>query len=289
VGTRITAKLIRFSPEHPGDFQSLDLYYGRIIDMIDGISDAIDFAAPGQPWFLGYRSRLVKLDPTEFRVLADAPIPRTDVGSGMVNIVRLDRKRNRVLCMVDVDRSLYFHDAATLEPLGKMEFPDHLWDFLVDEAGNQIIVSSTGLDGSRLRFYDLDTLELTEETRPGWYFAYMSLDPAGRRIFGASTVSGDLVVVDADRHTVLSRIPVEPGIRYPVYDPHRNLVYVGGYSRGTLSIVDPDGQGVLARYELGFRVRSVFSSEVTRKVTVTSSTGAFEIDPDVATQSRGRP
>jgi len=290
VGTRITARLIQFSPEQRGQFRSLDLYHDRIIDMIDGVSDALDFAAPGGPWFLGYRSRLIKLDPADFQVLAEAPVPRNDVGSGMVNIVRLDRKHNRVLCMVDVDRYLYFHDAGTLEPLHKMEFPDHLWDFLVDEAGNQIIVSSTGLGGSLLRFYDLDTLALTGETRPGWSFAYMCLDPAGRRVFGASTVSGDLVVVDADRREVLSRIPVEPGIRYPVYDPHRNLVYVGGYSRGTLSVVDPDGRGVLARYELGFRVRSVLLSETTGKVTVTSSTGAFEIDPDArSTTGTGSP
>jgi len=281
VGTRITARLIKFSPDRPERFQSLNLYSDRIIDMIDGVSDAIDFVGPAQPWYLGYRSRLAKLDPTEFRFLADTPIPRHDVGSGMVNIVRLDNKREQVLCMVDVDRVLYFHDARTLAPLRRMEFQDHLWDFLIDETGDQLIVSSTGLGGSRLRFYDLDTLELLEETRPGWYFAYMSLDRAGRRVFGASTVSGDLVVVDADRHTVLSRIPVEPGIRYPVYDPHRNLVYVGGYSRGNLSIVDPDGRGVIARYKLGLRVRSVLYSEVTRKVTATSSAGGFEIDPDV--------
>ena len=282
VGTRITARLVRFSPRDPGAFAWLPLYADRPRDLIDGTSDVVSLACDPPVGYFGFRSHLFRLDPSAFRVDRQVSVPRRNFASGMVNIIRRDARHGRVACMVDVDRFLYFYDAETLEPRGEMAFPDHLWDFIIDADGNQLITSSTGLDGSRVRFYNLDTLALTAEINPGWFFAYVSLDEAGRRLFGASTISGDLVVVDVDRPAVRARIPVEPGIRYTAYDPHRNLVYVGGYGRGSLAFVDPDRREVLARYELGFRARTVFYSERTRKVTVTSSTGGFEIDPDRA-------
>ena len=288
VGTRITAKLIKFSPHEPHSFEQKPLYKDHIIDLIDGISDVIGYDDQTRNWYLGYRSRLFRLDPVTFQILAEAPIPKHDIGSGMVNIIRVDQKNGRVICMVDVDRFLYFHDAETLEPLFQMEFTDHLWDFVVDGKGNQIIASSTGMGGSRVRFFDLDSLELKKEIKPNWYFAYITLDQEGRRIFGASTVTGDLVTIDIDRHLVLSRIPVEPGIRYSAYDRKRNRIYVGGYSRGNLSFVDLAQERVTARYNLGYRVRTVFFSEKTQKITATSSVGGFEIDPDVASSVKNQ-
>ena len=286
VGTRITAKLIKFSPHKPHSFEQKMLYKDHIIDLIDGISDMIDYDDRTHSWYLGYRSHLFRLNPFTFQVIAETRIPKHNIGSGMVNIIRMDRKNTRVLCMVDIDRFLYFHDAETLEPLFQMEFKDHLWDFVVDEKGNQIIVSSTGIGGSRVRFLDLDSLELIKEIKPNWYFAYITLDQDGRRIFGASTVTGDLVVIDIDRHSVISRIPVEPGIRYAAYDRNRDQVYVGGYFRGNLSVVDLAQERVTARYDLGYRVRTVFFSEKAQKITATSSVGGFEIDPEVASSVR---
>ncbi len=154
------------------------------------------------------------------------------------------------------------------------------------------------LDGSGrcdlwLRLYDERLPRWLQ--RDGWnkatlvnHFNKVIEDPDGRVVFATSLQSGRVYRVDRASGALLGSKFLEPGIRWVQLDADRRRLYVGGFVRGHLFVLDPDTLAVERRAFLGRKIR-YFEPLADGRLLLATSAGILELDPSQLPPSEAVP
>jgi len=90
------------------------------------------------------------------------------------------------------------------------------------------------------------------------FLVNLSLDAGGERLFAADANSGDLLVFDSLRGTLLKRIPISMGLLDVVYDARRDRIYVSNRGAspknpeavGQVTVIDGRDYRIVHRHTL---------------------------------------
>ncbi len=147
------------------------------------------------------------------------------------------------------------------------------------------------LDGSEqcdviLRLYDEDLPRWMQSDRLNKatfvnHFNKIALDVGSNYIFATSLQSGRLYRFERNTGAPAGELELERGIRWVQVDAARRLVYVGGFVRGHLFVVDADTLSVRRRLFLGRKIR-YFEPLGDGTLIAATSAGVIEFDPEGA-------
>jgi lipoprotein signal peptidase len=228
------------------------------------------------------RSRLYRLGVAPPRIVA-----AVDLGEKKLplNMVRYDPKYRRYIVTRAYHPEVYVVDRKTFRLVATLTArPGSCYnDAWVDLETNSLILLGNYLLGSRICFYDLDSLDLrTEIDLPRDLVTLAALDSNGRRLFIATLGRGKILIVDLDTLRVTSEVHSADGVRNLTFDPYRRLLIAANLFSGHLLVYDADSMRTIGRVFVGKLVRWVEVDPEGGRWYATSSAGGFEIDPDLA-------
>jgi DNA-binding beta-propeller fold protein YncE len=113
-------------------------------------------------------------------------------------------------------------------------------------------------------------------------FDYVTADAARRRIYAAHTGSGALLVVNADKATVIGQVEVGP-MHGVAVDPATGHVYTGDGEEDTVSEVDPVSLQVLRSADVGGHVDAIAYDAALHRVYADQDDGTHMFVVDVRT------
>ncbi len=166
--------------------------------------------------------------------------------------------------------------------------------FSVSQTRGEVLLVRNGrlercaLDGSGncdvwLRLYDerlprwLQSDALNKATLVN-HFNKVIEDPENSVVFATSLQSGRVYRVDRATGRLTGSAFLEPGIRWVQLDRQRRRLFVGGFVRGNLYVLDPETLGMQARVFVGRKIR-YFEPLPDGRLVLATSAGILELDP----------
>ena len=203
-----------------------------------------------------------------------------------LNFLHYDAPRDRIFVSFDFHPEIAVIDRTTFEKVGAIPCPrrTRTHDLWLDPVGGQVTVSATYPFGWRIDTYDLDTFERKRTYRWPWNigFHFTTVDPEGRRMYLASTASGQVRVLDLDSLEEVFTFYLEPGLRNLNFDASRRLVLISSYFHGNLFVWDADAREFVGSLNLGRRLRWVEVDPENGLWYAATAVGGFAIDPNAA-------
>jgi len=203
-----------------------------------------------------------------------------------LNFLHFDSQGDRFFISKDIGDQIFVVDRKTFRIIATIPSPyktltDDVW---LDPAGDLVLVDSRYFIGRRVDTYDRSTLRQKKTYFWPWDygFNFSTLDPDGRRVYLASTVTGKVRVLDLDTLTPADEFRLESGIRNLNFDSERRWLLIGSYFKGRLFVYDVDRKKVIGHLFLGSRLRWVHVDAENRNWYAATSVGGFEISPDEA-------
>ncbi|MDP8223233.1 MAG: hypothetical protein P9L99_07740 [Candidatus Lernaella stagnicola] len=215
--------------------------------------------------------------------------PRTVVAKeqlegARLNLLRLDRGRNRLFVGASNKSFLYVLRASNLSEFDRVELADPVSDMTVDRTGGHavLVVSEDGTV-TRTAANERGNFEVraTGEVDVGKLIYNLALDETGRRLFVSSLFGREIVVLDADTLATIGSFRTSRGTRYMHFDARRNLLYAGNFFFGQLDAfaVATDGTAEKAwSMEVGRRVRYLMMDPIRDRLCFTSQMGGYCLD-----------
>jgi DNA-binding beta-propeller fold protein YncE len=136
------------------------------------------------------------------------------------------------------------------------------------------------MGGYTLGELDVREMKTTRKKFPAISSCGIAMDHGRNRVFLPRLLLGDLAVLDGDSLERVARIPLAPGLRDVLYIAKRDLVVVGNYFNGNLSILDGGTYRVLRTFWVGSKNRSLSYSPETDRLYVQTVNRILEIDLD---------
>jgi len=227
-----------------------------------------------------------------YRLSVDPPriIDELNLGEKKLplSMIRYDSKYKRYIVIRGYHPDVYLVDRRTFHLLKTLKTPSGsvCTDGWVDLKNNFLILIGNYLVGGQLLVYDLDTLDLRKEVRLPWTPVTLgSVDEQGRRLYLASLLLDKILIFNLDTLEVVGDLDFELGIRNLNFDPERRWLIIGNFFSGHLLIYDVDGGIPIGKLFLGKLVRWVEVDQKNHKWYANSSSGGFEIAPDLALSS----
>jgi len=239
--------------------------------------------------YIGAGNNLHRIDLGSPRILESLKL---DQSFHNVNFIHYDVQGDRLFLSEDAGNQVFVVDRKTFRKVEEIPSPsgsvtDDVW---IDPVGHLVLTDTRYFLGRRVDTYDRVTLNRknTYFWPLDYGFNFGTLDPEHRRAFLASTLSGEVRVLDLDTLEPVDSFRLAPGIRNLNFDPLRRWVVIGNYFRGLLHVYDLDKKRILGPLFLGSRLRWVEVDSSNDRWYATSSVGGFEITPDRAFPSFDR-
>jgi len=230
--------------------------------------------------YVGAGNVLHKISATPPRILDSL---RLDRSIHNINFLHYSPRGNSLFISEDAGDQIFVVDRNGFAEQGEIPSPAGTWtdDVWIDPVGDIVLVNRRYFVGRRVDTYDRSSLR-----HRGTYlwpldygFNFGTVDPEARRVYLASTVTGQVRVLDLDTLKPVDRFRLAPGLRNMNFDSARRWVLIANYFQGTLQAYDVTRKRIVGSLFLGTRLRWVDVDPESGKWYASSSVGGFEIDP----------
>jgi DNA-binding beta-propeller fold protein YncE len=148
------------------------------------------------------------------------------------------------------------------------------------------------MDKSEVVEFDARSLKVLNRwsLAPGTRPTGLALDRKHRRLFSVCSGSQTMVVLDADKGTILARLPIGRGSDGCVFDADRGLAFSSNGGDGTLTVVkemEPGRFGVIATIPTQRGARTMALDPMTHRLYLSAATSAPA--PDAKGETRKAP
>jgi hypothetical protein len=202
---------------------------------------------------------------------------RATLEGANIELLRLDRRLNRLYVSADNRGLAYVLQASDLAELGRIEFSSPVSDMVIDRQGHHdVIVATTTGEIARLNAGDL-ARKAGVHAGFGQVLCKIALDEKHRRLFVDSLFRYDIRILDADTLTTIAVSPQPRGSDYMQYDAKRDLLYVGNFFYGTIQALSFDGKALKKVWsvDVGKRVHYLTLDRLRDQLCFTSSLGGY--------------
>ncbi len=194
-----------------------------------------------------------------------------------IELLRLDRKLNRLYVSASNRPYLYILRASNLAEQGRVPFSAPLSDIVIDrQVGHDVLVATTTGEIARLNVRE-GTVAASVRAGFGQYLCKLALDEKHRRLFVASMLGYAVKVLDADTLGTIAASPQPRGNHYMQYDAKRDLLYVGNFLTGTVRAYSFNGMTLTKVWSVGVgkRVQYLTLDHLRDQLCFTSSAGGY--------------
>jgi DNA-binding beta-propeller fold protein YncE len=218
---------------HAEEVTVIDLARATVAGRVTGLAGAHGVAivpALGRGFVAnGDRNTLAVFGLDDLNVQREVPVGKDP------DSVTYDPASKRIFVFNGEDKNATVLDAASLDPVGTVEF-GATPEFAVADGRGSIFVNLEEpgeigrIDTASAKLVARHKIEGCEEPHA------LALDPAKRRLY-SSCANKVLAVVEADSGRTLAQVPIGRGSDAAVFDAKRNLVYVSN-GEGFVSVID---------------------------------------------------
>lgn len=186
--------------------------------------------------------------------------------------------RGRLYCSTEFHGKVHVLDQARLTLLQTMTWPGAETNRILVAPDRGRIYSIGLWSDPYLRAMDLSSRRQVATLRVGTLSWDMALDPGRQRILVPRFLSGQVLVVDASKMSVVRRLHAGFGARTVALDPALRLLYVGAMYDSTVSVFELGSGRLLQRLRFGGHIKRVHVDRRTHKAYVGCDCGIFELD-----------
>ncbi len=197
----------------------------------------------------------------------------------------IDRRNDRLIVFFeDADRD-YFHvdRGITVWKLSSMDQCYSIFSvgtgFVEPSPSTKNIYNARAIVPPGIEELEYETLEI--KRRMYWPVSMgFDVDQESGDIFLVNLFPGRLHKIDPVKLESTDSMHIGIGLKLVLYDPYRDLVYIGNYLTGDFYIVSWKKKKILATVNVGNRNQSIILVPVSHRLFTTTNYGLFEIDVD---------
>ncbi len=169
------------------------------------------------------------------------------------------------------------YDLESLQPAASTDYLGATQYMATVDGTNQLLIT-TLYRRFKIAVVDRDHTQPTRKLQYSWPLVGLTLTKGMEYAVASSPLTRSLVVFNMDTGQVSRKLAISGGLADLDHDPQLPLVFVAHYS-GDINIVDTDAMQIVAWYNIGYLLRSLFFDAQRRRVYACSGCGVFAFDP----------
>jgi hypothetical protein len=212
---------------------------------------------------------------TVFDLKTLAPTGKVKVG-GRPDAIMFDPESNRVFTYNHGSKDATAVDPSAMSVAGTVAL-EGVPEAAVADGRGHVFVNL--MDKNEIVEFDARTLRVLNRwsLAPGTRPTGLALDRKNRRLFSVCSGSQTMVVMDADKGSILAKLPIGRGSDGCVFDPDRGLAFSSNGGDGTLTVVKeeaPDKFNVVATIPTQRGARTMTIDPTTHRLYLSAATTA---------------